>query len=336
MAPEPSDIGRIFTSFTAYQQTGALKAAIDLDLFTAIGEGGATTAALAARRGVPERGVRSLCDFLTATGFLAKEGDRYALTPGTGPFLDRRSPMYVGSVLNFIASPMLFQAFSDVTGAVRKGGTAIEGEGSTAPEHPMWVDFARGMAPLAAVTAEMLAGVVAPDGAPRKVLDVAAGHGLYGITLARHYPGTEVVALDWANVLAVATENARAAGVADRFRTIAGSAFDVPWGDGYDVVLLTNFLHHFDVPTCERVLRKAHAALAPGGRAIALEFVPNADRVSPPEAATFSLVMLVTTPHGDAYTYAEYERMLRNTGFARSTLHDLPMPNQRVVVAWRD
>ncbi len=183
MAPEPSDIGRIFTSFTAYQQTGALKAAIDLDLFTAIGEGGATTAALAARRGVPERGVRSLCDFLTATGFLAKEGDRYALTPSTGPFLDRRSAMYVGSVLNFIASPMLFQAFSNVTGAVRKGGTAIEGEGSTAPEHPMWVDFARGMAPLAAVTAEMLAGVVAPDGAPRKVLDVAAGHGLYGITL---------------------------------------------------------------------------------------------------------------------------------------------------------
>src|SRR5262245_25507744 len=146
MAPEPSDIGRIFTAFTAYQQTGALKAAIDLDLFTAIGEGAATVAALASRRGVPERGERSLCDFLAATGFLAKEGDRYALTPNTGPFLDRRSPMYVGSVLNFIASPLLFHAFSDVTSAVRKGGTAIEGEGSTAPEHPMWVDFARGMA----------------------------------------------------------------------------------------------------------------------------------------------------------------------------------------------
>jgi ubiquinone/menaquinone biosynthesis C-methylase UbiE len=193
------------------------------------------------------------------------------------------------------------------------------------------------MAPLAALTAEMVAGVVAPDAAPRKVLDVAAGHGLYGHH-AREAPSRRRrwSALDWANVLAVAAENARAAGVADRFRTIAGSAFDVAWGDGYDVVLLTNFLHHFDVPTCERVLRKAHAALAPGGRAVALEFVPNADRVSPPEAATFSLVMLVTTPHGDAYTYAEYERMLRNTGFARSTLHDLPMPNQRVVVAWRD
>lgn len=337
MASETPDIGRIFTAFTAYQQTGALKAAIDLDLFTAIGEGVRTADALAARRGATERGMRSLCDFLTATGFLTKERDGYALTPHTGPFLDRRSPMYVGSVLNFIASPTLFHAFSDVTAAVRKGGTALEGDGSTEPEHPMWVDFARGMAPLAALTAQMLAGVVVPDGgAPRKVLDVAAGHGLFGITLAKQHPETQVVALDWANVLAVATENARAAGVADRFRTIPGSAFDVAWGEGYDLVLLTNFLHHFDVPTCERVLRKAHAALAPGGRAVALEFVPNADRVSPPEAATFSLVMLVTTPHGDAYTYAEYERMLRNTGFARSTLHDLPIPNQRVVVAWRD
>ena len=89
------------------------------------------------------------------------------------------------------------------------------------------------------------------------------------------------------------------------------------------------------MPTCETLLRKSHAALVPGGRVVALEMVPNADRVTPPEAATFSLVMLVTTPAGDAYTYAEYERMLRAAGFGSSTLHDLPIPNQRVVVARR-
>jgi ubiquinone/menaquinone biosynthesis C-methylase UbiE len=336
MASNPDGIATLFGALTGYQRTGALKAAVDLDLFTAVAEGNATAAALATRCRAAERGVRSLCDFLAASGLLAKEGDRYALPPDIGPFLDRRSPMYLGSVADFMASPLLFHAFADVAAAVRKGGTALEGEGSTAPEHPMWVQFARGMAPLAAMTAEMLAGVLASDGAtPGKILDVAAGHGLFGITLAKHHPEARVVALDWPNVLAVAAENARAAGVADRFRTLPGSAFDVDWGGGYDLVLLTNFLHHFDVPTCEQIFRKSHAALASGGRVVALEFVPNADRVTPPEAATFGLVMLVTTPAGDAYSYAEYERMLRATGFARSALKDLPIPNQRVVVGWK-
>ena len=112
------------------------------------------------------------------------------------------------------------------------------------------------------------------------VLDVAAGHGLFGITIANRYPQAHVTALDWANVLAVATENARQAGVAERHALRPGSAFDVEWGGPYDIVLLTNFLHHFDVPTCEKLAAKAHAALAPGGRAITLEFIPEADRIA--------------------------------------------------------
>ncbi len=72
---------------------------------------------------------------------------------------------------------------------------------------------------------------------------------------------------------------------------------------GYDVILLTNFLHHFDVPTNEKLLRKVYAALAPGGHAVALEFVPNDDRISPPMSAKFSLVMLANTVSGDAYTF---------------------------------
>jgi len=100
-------------------------------------------------------------------------------------------------------------------------------------------------------------------------------------------------------------------------------------------VLLPNFLHHFDAPTCEQFLRRVRAALAPGGRAVVIEFIPNDDRVSPPDAATFALVMLATTPAGDAFTYAEYDDMLRRAGFPRTVLHDLPMVPQRVVIAER-
>ncbi|HYN24609.1 MAG TPA: class I SAM-dependent methyltransferase [Pyrinomonadaceae bacterium] len=184
--------------------------------------------------------------------------------------------------------------------------------------------------------AQLMANLV-DERADRKlrVLDIAAGHGLYGIAFANKNPQTEVVAVDWPNVLEVARENADKAGFADRYQTIAGSAFDVDYGTGYDLVLLTNFLHHFDPATCETLLRKVHAALANNGRAVILEFVPNEDRISPPETAAFSMMMLGSTPAGDAYTFPELERMCSAAGFARSEIHQLPPSIQQVVISYK-
>src|SRR5690606_3390801 len=128
-----------------------------------------------------------------------------------------------------------------------------------------------------------------------------ASHGMYGLAFAEHNPAAQIVALDWAPVLQVARENAQAAGVAERFSTIAGNAFEVDLGSDYDVVLIPNFLHHFNADDCTKFLRRVHAALRPGGRVAIVEFVPNDDRVTPPEVATFSLIMLASTPAGDAY-----------------------------------
>src|SRR5260370_28967786 len=116
-----------------------------------------------------------------------------------------------------------------------------------------------------------------------------------GMPLANRNRRGEVVAGDWPAVLEVAKENARAAGVSSRYTARAGSAFDADLGEGYDFVLLTNIFHHFDKPTCEKLMRRVHAALKPGGRAITLEFVPNEDRVTPPTAAAFSLIILANT-----------------------------------------
>ncbi len=118
-------------------------------------------------------------------------------------------------------------------------------------------------------------------------------------------------------------------------RKLPGSAFEVEYGGPYDVVLLTNFLHHFDLPTCVGLLRKVHAALKSGGRAAALEFVPNEDRVSPPMAAAFSLTMLVTTASGDAYTFRELETMYHDAGYGDVTAHPVPTGPHTVVVGRR-
>ncbi|HEU4874493.1 MAG TPA: class I SAM-dependent methyltransferase [Pyrinomonadaceae bacterium] len=323
-----------FQTINAHQRTEALKAAIELEVFTAIGEGNSTVAEIAKRCQTSEKGMRVLCDYLTTMEMLTKQGNQYALTLDSSVFLDKRSPAYLGGATEFLCSPMLTEGFKHMTEAVRKGGTAIEGEGTIGPEHPIWVKFARGMAGMMSMPAQLMAKLVDPGADQKlKILDIAAGHGLFGIAFASQNKQAEVTAVDWKPVLEVAKENAEKAGVADRYSTIEGSAFDVEFGSGYDLVLLTNFLHHFDPPTNETLLRKVRAALADGGRAVTLEFVPNDDRVTPPEVAGFSLVMLVGTPSGDAYTFAELEQMCANAGFSRSTFHALPPTFQQVVIS---
>ena len=325
----------IFETFNGYQRTEALKAGIELELFTAIAEGNTTAKAIAERCGASERGTRILCDFLTIAGFLTKQDSTYSLTPDSATFLDKRSPAYMGTVSEFILSSHIRDKFDRLTDAVRKGGSVAEDE-AFQPDHPMWVKFARAMQPMMAMPAQLMAQLVdANHDRQLRILDIAAGHGLFGLAFAKQNPRVEVTAVDWPKVLDVAKENAQAAGVADRYHTNPGSAFDVDYGTGYDIVLLTNFLHHFDKATCETLLRKVHAALADGGRAVTLEFVPNDDRITPPQAAGFSMQMLGGTPAGDAYTFAELEQMFRNVGFSRSEMHELPLSVERVIVSYK-
>src|SRR3977135_471543 len=295
-AQQPSPL-LFFQTINSYQRTEALKAAIELGVFTRIAEGNTTVAEIARRCEASERGIRILCDYLCIMGFLNKDGNNYSVTIDSATFLNRNSPAYLGGAIEFLLGPQLVAGFKDLTRTAKKGGTIIEEGGTVAPENPLWVKFARAMAPMMAMPAQLTAQLVdeKADG-KLKVLDIAAGHGLYGLAFATRNPRAEIVAVDWPNVLEVAKENAPTVGVSYRYSTIPGSAFEVEFGSGYDIVLLTNFLHHFDIPTCETLLRKVHAALADGGRAVTLEFVPNEDRISPPDAAGFSLMMLGSTP----------------------------------------
>jgi hypothetical protein len=330
--PQPSP-ELFFETVNAYQRTAAIKAALDLDLFTALGEGQKTAQDVAARCQASERGTRILCDYLSIIGFLIKEDGRYSLTPDSAVFLDRRSPAYMGSTLEFLLSPVLTGGFENLAAVVRRGGTLMPEGGTVAPENPIWVEFARAMTPMMRSPAQAMAKLMDGDGGKLKVLDIAAGHGLFGIAIAQQNPNAEIIAQDWPNVLEVAQENAGSAGVSDRYSTIPGSAFDVDYGGGYDLALLTNFLHHFDPPTCETLLRKVHSALSEGGKALALEFVPNEDRVSPPIPAAFSMMMLGSTPSGDAYTFSELERMFKAAGFTQVALHQLPATPEQLVIA---
>ncbi len=150
-------------------------------------------------------------------------------------------------------------------------------------------------------------------------------------------PNAQIVALDWPNVLAVAEENAKKFGVADRWSKIEGSAFEANYigadGEGYDYILLTNILHHFDHAGNVTLMKRVYAALKPGGKAITLEFVPNPDRVSPPVPAAFSMVMLANTEAGDAYTFKELDKIFSEAGFSRTVAHPISEMPQTVLVS---
>lgn len=328
--PSPLNPGRIHQALTSYQLAMALKGAIELDLFTHIAAGATTAAALAPLCQGKEKGVRVLCDYLTVHGFLAKTNGAYGLVPDTAPLLDKNSPAYMGSVASFFTHPVMVNKYRDVAALVRHGGAT---DHTLAPNDSIWVEFARHMAPMFALPARIAAPYVTAPGQPAKILDIAAGHGLFGIHVALYNPAAEITFQDWDNVLDVARENAAAMGITGRFRTIPGSAFEVDFGTGYDVALLPNFLHHFDFTTNVTLLKKVRAALQPGGLVAVIEFVPNEDRVSPPDGALFAMRMLGTTPSGDAYTFAEMDRMLRAAGFGAAESRSLAPAHQDLILA---
>ncbi len=324
----------VFESIQAFQRTFALKAAIELDIFHAVGEGPGDVASIARHAKASERGTRILCDFLVVAGLLEKADGRYRHTPSSAAFLDPSSPSCIASIVKFLTLPEVRQSYECLADVVRNGRTALPGQGTVEPENPVWVEFAQSMAPMMAPMAGPL-GSLALQGrtGPMRVLDIACGHGLFGIAIAKQNPQAHVTGLDWAPVLRVALENAERAGVRDRYDMLPGSAFDVDFGGPYDVVLLTNFLHHFDPDTCVALLKKIHAALKPDGCIATLEFAPNEDRVSPPMPATFALTMLTSTESGDAYTFSELSDMHRRGGFTDITSHAVPMSPHTVVLA---
>jgi len=319
-----------FDTIFAFQRSAALKSAIDLEVFTAIGDGARTVKEIAKACRVPERGIRILCDYLTTIGFVTKSGDAYELTTDSAVFLTKRSPAYLGGTSAFLGSPDVAGYLERLTQTIRSG--TVE-ESLVAGDNPAWVQFARAMLPMMMPSAQAIADILDTASAgPMRVLDLAAGHGIFGIVLAQRNPNAEIVAVDWGPVLEVATENAKAMGVGARHRALAGDAFKVDYGSGFDVALVTNFLHHFDWQTNVAFLKKVAGALKSGGRVVVLEFVPNEDRVTPPMAARFSLMMLAGTASGDAYTFRELRGMLTEAGLKDVTAHPLQGP-QTVLIA---
>lgn len=327
----------LFAMMQAYKNTSLLKAGISLGLFPALTEPVRAPAAAAAI-GADERGTRILLQALTALRVVESDGDLYWLTAEAAELLDPASPGYVGDMVHVFASDWEWDALKRFPEAVHKGGTVMDEHAET-PGYAYWEDFASYAPVVAAPTAEVMADALAPWASGLEelnVLDVACGHGVYGATIAQRFERARLTALDWENVLPLAEKQAESLGVRDRMDVISGDMFDVPLRGPYELILITNVLHHFSEARATELIRRAASALKPGGRLGIVGFTTtDALPADDPAPYLFSVLMLAWTSEGEVHSERAYDRMLRAAGFGGAERHSVPGLPFRVLTATR-
>ncbi|WP_210770900.1 class I SAM-dependent methyltransferase [Streptomyces albidus (ex Kaewkla and Franco 2022)] len=335
----PLTHSRLTYMMSAYKETSVLKAGIRLGVFDELARKEPQDAeSLSALLGSDPRGTRILLNALAALHLLDTDGHEYRLTEGAAELLARDSDGYAGDMIHVIASDFEWDALKNLDGAVRHGGTVLDEHAET-PEYSYWEDFAAYAPHVAKPTAQVLADALEPWARDREgldVLDVACGHGVYGYTVAQRYEQAAVWSLDWKNVLDVTAKHAESMGVLDRTEFIVGDMFDVSLGGPYDLVLVTNVLHHFSDERAQELLRRAASALKPGGKVGVVGFVTSDEPpMTDPAPHLFSVLMLVWTAEGEVHSERDYERMFAAAGLEAPSIHPVENIPFHVLLAGR-
>lgn len=305
----PEAITRIFQGIRV---AAVLASAIELGVFRAIAEGASTAEAIGQKIGAPTRSTKVVLDCLVVSGLLTHNDGTYANTQVSGTFLVPGKPTYLGDATKVMANPMMWGAYARLADAVKAGGSVMEMHGET-PEHPYWEAFAQGSGAMAGQGGRALAMYMGPWIASRgknvRVLDVAAGSGLFGLSLAKR-PDVDVTLLDWPNVLAEARTWAKKMAVDEsRVHYLEGNLFELDYGGPYDVIILSHIYHHFGEEQCQQLTDKVAAALAPGGRAVILDYLFDED-LKDTTATLFRVNMLLFTHSGTTYREVDYRRWI--------------------------
>ncbi len=291
-----------------------LTTAVQLHLFSHLNAGHDTVPKLAQASGASPRGLRMLLDALVAMEVLEKQGDRYRLTPFAARYLVRESPDYVGHMLE---RDTLWQLWTALPEAVKTGRPVVD---VTRQQHAeeFFPYLVQSLHIIHREPARRLAEALGAGRSRRglRVLDVACGSAVWSLAIAGADREARVTALDFPQVLEVTRTFVEASGVADRYEYLPGNLRELDFGhERYDVILLGNIVHGEGERVARELFRKAHRALAPAGRLVIIDMVPNDERTGPPFPLFFALNMLLHTAEGDTFTLAEYRRWLEEAGF---------------------
>jgi len=291
-----------------FQESRAVLTALELDLFTAVGDG-AGAADVAATLRTDPRATGMLLNALASLGLLIKQEGVFHNSPAAARYFTAGSRDNARPALLHTAH--LWQRWSTLTDCVRAGGAVAElgGRGEN------WTEaFIAAMHRNASERAPLVVRAVGPENV-RRMLDVGGGSGAYSIAFSRANSALRADILDLATVEPIAQRHIQEAGVADRVKVRAGDLRSDRLGEGYDLVLVSAICHMLNPGENLDLLRRCREALEPGGRVVIQDFILEADKTSPRFAAMFALNMLVGTRGGSSYSEPEYSAWLGEAGF---------------------
>jgi SAM-dependent methyltransferase len=322
---------RIMQFAWGYVPTFVLEAAVRHRIFDVLDAGPKTVKETATATGASERGLRIIMNVLVGLNFLSKDGARYALMPESAAFLVSTKPGFQGGMLKHTSGQLIpkWLKLNDIV-ASGKPSAAVNEEGAGSEFFQQFVvDIFPMSYPSATVLAKHLA--LGDSGDAVRVLDLAAGSGVWSIALAQSSKRVAVTVVDWVGVLPATRETVARFGLTDRYTFVAGDLALADFGSGHNVATLGHILHSEGETRSRNLLQKTFEALVPGGTIAIGEFLVNADRTGPVMPLMFAANMLVNTHDGDTYSFEEIGSWLTEAGFTNARLLDAPGPSPLIL-----
>jgi len=315
---------RLDQMIRSYMPSRCLLTALELDIFTAVGEG-ADAEQVGTKISANARAVCMLLNALVSLGLLSKSGDAYKNTPESARFFVQDSKDNHRNGLLHIVN--IWHRWSKLTDAVRRGTRLPLGR----DQGPEWThSFIGAMQRNAKDRAPLVVKALGTAGV-RRILDLGGGSGAYSIAFAKASPGVRCDLLDVPEVIPLTREYVSKAGVSAQINPREGDMLKDDFCSGYDLIMLNAICHMFSEEQNQNMFRRARQALAPNGRLAVQDFILNPDKTGPQHAALFSLNMLVSTEAGASYSEPEYTRWMKDAGFADVSRIDMPGPSSLIV-----
>jgi ubiquinone/menaquinone biosynthesis C-methylase UbiE len=330
--PSPRPLMRILGDFANSQ---ILDASIEYDFFSCIHKGFQSADDIAREAGTDPRATRIVLDSLPALGLVEKREGKYFLTPMADLFLVQGKPSYVGEFRHVALA--LWDGLAHLKDTLKTGKPFSRMD--TGAELEVWEKLVLGIIVIAEPAAKALCDIL-KIGTERKgirVLDIAGGSSIFGMTILSRDRSAQVTQLDWPNVNAVAKKANKQRGLEGRIRFIDGEHHSAKIeNDYYDLVIASNFCRFESPKGNQELFTKAQSALKAGGIFIVNDFVPNEERTEPTFALRFSVYTLTHTPEGECWTLSQYSDWLKNAGFSSIETHaDIPktLPGTMLILA---